>query len=623
MFFKSLYSRIASKSASLERVWNLVVTALGKRPALFILLFASLLRLWGIWHGYPFSYYPDEQHFVNRAVSFGSGDLNPHWFHKPAFLMYLLFFEYGVLYLLGRVTGVFPNVESFSVYYVQNPWPFILIGRMTITAFGIATVYLTYKIGEKYWSKRAAILSAICLALCYGHVFAGQDVKADIPTTYFTILSLYYLLKVLKDDFKTRDYILAGLFAGLGTATKYYSIVLLPCILMVSLYESFKYRRAGRLVKYIYSLLSFWAIYFIASPYNFIDPLGRRASFGSIVALWNKLSPWTLNLFPPLTGELTAQLLAENREGHYIVRSIANYLNVLFSTQGAGIIIGALFICAVFVLLWKANFENILLLSYPVLFSAISIVVNPSYTEVRHQLVIYPFLSIAAGIFAGEGAKRFKRTYLVDMMFMVLLVFPLFAIVRNNIYVSRADTRTLAKNWIEANIPAGTKLLLAEGAAVLRMNRENIHEFYKKAKRRQGEDGQFTRHLERYYYLKMQSVEEITYDIKEIRFPWWRGKEIVPGETVADTEYDKDMGNPLKPVGVNDYEYYVDQGYRYAVTSSYNYESFVEGDRIKSRSFPSFKKFYHDLFSKGELVKEFNADEMNLPGPTVKVIKLR
>ncbi|PIS37976.1 MAG: hypothetical protein COT35_03220 [Nitrospirae bacterium CG08_land_8_20_14_0_20_52_24] len=560
---------------------------------------------------------------MNRAVSFGSGDLNPHWFHKPAFLMYLLFFEYGVFYLLGRVTGFFPNVESFSIYYVQDPWPFILIGRMTITVFGIATVYLTYKIGEKYWSKRSAILSAIFLTLCYGHVFAGQDVKADVPTTFFTILALYYLLKVLDNDFRTRDYILTGLFAGLGTATKYYSIALLPCILIISLYESIKHKRAGGLVKYIYSLISFWAIFFAASPYNFIDPLGRRESFGSIIALWNKLSPWKVNLFPPLTGELTAQFLAENREGHYIIRSIVNYLNVLFEAQGSGIIIGAVFICAVFVLLWKADIKNILLLSYPIIFSAISIVVNPSYTEVRHQLIIYPFLSIAAGVFAGDLAKRFKRPYLVDMIFIVLLIFPLFSIVRNNIYVSKTDTRTLARNWIEANIPAGTKLLLAEGAAVLRMNRGNIQEFYEKAKRRQGEDGQFTKHLVRYYDLKMQSAEGITYDIKEIRFPWWRGKEIVSGETIADTEYDRDMANPLKTVGVNDYGYYVGQGYRYAVTSSDHYESFVDGDNHRLKGFPSFRKFYHDLFTKGKLVKEFNADELNLPGPTVKVIQLK
>ena len=39
----------------------------------------------GIWHSYPFSYYGDEVHFVERALSFGSFDFNPHWFHKPAF----------------------------------------------------------------------------------------------------------------------------------------------------------------------------------------------------------------------------------------------------------------------------------------------------------------------------------------------------------------------------------------------------------------------------------------------------------------------------------------------------------------------------------------------------------
>ena len=88
-----------------------------RHPIIIVLIFASILRFWGIWHGSPFSYYPDEQHFVNRAISFGSGDLNPHWFHKPAFLMYILFFDYGIFFLIGKITGMFSNVESFAIYY--------------------------------------------------------------------------------------------------------------------------------------------------------------------------------------------------------------------------------------------------------------------------------------------------------------------------------------------------------------------------------------------------------------------------------------------------------------------------------------------------------------------------
>ena len=73
--------------------------------ALAVLAFGAAVRLWGVQHDLPHSYYPDEVHFVQRAVAFGSGDLNPHWFHKPALYMYLLFLEYGVYYCAGLLLG--------------------------------------------------------------------------------------------------------------------------------------------------------------------------------------------------------------------------------------------------------------------------------------------------------------------------------------------------------------------------------------------------------------------------------------------------------------------------------------------------------------------------------------
>jgi len=57
-----------------------------------VLLLAAALRLWALRHDLPFSYYGDELHFMRRAMAMGTGDLDPHWFHKPAFLMYLLAF---------------------------------------------------------------------------------------------------------------------------------------------------------------------------------------------------------------------------------------------------------------------------------------------------------------------------------------------------------------------------------------------------------------------------------------------------------------------------------------------------------------------------------------------------
>ncbi len=587
-----------------------------KNPIIAILAFASILRFWGIWHGYPFSYYPDEQHFVNRALSFGSGDLNPHWFHKPAFLMYILFVEYGIFFVIGKFTGMFSNVDSFAVYYFQNPWPFILIGRITVTLFGIATIYVVYKIGEKFWTKTVGLFCSILLALSYGHIFCGQDVKADVPTTFFTVMSIYFLLRLLdNNNFDKKYYILAGLFAGLGTATKYYSIGMLPCILIVSIYEIINKRNIILFRKYLYSLLSFWGIYIVVSPYNFLDELGRRSTFASIISIYNKLSPFKLKTFSRLEG--AENFLSENYQNHYIFNSVINYIKVIFSTEGVGIIIGVMFIVSTCYILCRPTLKKTIVLSFPILFSAISVIISPSYTEPRHQLVIYPFLSVIVGIAIYEITRNYLNNHKIKIILALLLILPLVSVIKNNIYISRIDTRTLAKYWIESNIPPDTKLLLDGHSPVLKMNKENLKNYYKESKKL--ENSQFTTHLEKYYYCQMQVSSEVAYDIKEIRHIWWRNKEIANGEVKAETEYDNDMANPVKTVGINDYGFYLKEGYEYVITSSKAYGSYLRDNSSKSKGFPSYKRFYDNLFSKGMLIKEFDPEKLKIPGPVIKV----
>ncbi len=152
------------------------------------------------------------------------------------------------------------------------------------------------------------------------------------------------------------------------------------------------------------------------------------------------------------------------------------------------------------------------------------------------------------------------------------------------------------------------------------MNKENLEAYYEKSK--QLEPGQFTTHLEKYYNFQLQASSGVTYDIKEIRHIWWRNSEISKGETEAITEYDKDMANPIKTVGIEDYELYVKDGYEYVVTSNSAYKSYLMPDSPKGRNFPSYKKFYEDLFRNGMLIKEFNPRKLKAPGPTVKIIKM-
>ena len=119
----------------------------------------------------------------------------------------------------------------------------------------------------------------------------------------------------------------------------------------------------------------------------------------------------------------------------------------------------------------------------------------------------------------------------------------------------------------------------------------------------------------------LAAKNSVTYDIQEIRFPWWRNSEKVSGVQTLTEKYDIDMGNPLKPVGIEKYEYYVKNKFDYIIVHSKAYDRFFKDNEV-SKNFPSHTSFYHDLFSKGILIKEFSPDKGNRPGPTIKIFRL-
>ncbi|MGB2880051.1 MAG: hypothetical protein WBD24_07700, partial [Candidatus Omnitrophota bacterium] len=78
---------------------------------LSILVMGAVLRIWGLSFGLPFQLHQDEPIVVNHALAYGAGDLNPHFFIIPPLCSYLLFFAYGLYFILGKIAGLFAGTE--------------------------------------------------------------------------------------------------------------------------------------------------------------------------------------------------------------------------------------------------------------------------------------------------------------------------------------------------------------------------------------------------------------------------------------------------------------------------------------------------------------------------------
>ncbi len=586
---------------------------------ILVLILAAAVRFAGLHHGYPYSYYPDEAHFVKRALSFGSFDFNPHWFHKPAFYMYLLFFEYGIYFIVGKVIGLWHSTADFAVSFIRNPGPFYMIGRVTTVLFSLGSIIIVYLLGERHLKKGVGLIAGLLLALSYGHVAASQDIKADTPTMFFTIASMLFLLNYYEQK-NLKMLMIAAVLAGVGTATKEYSIVMLPSMFLgILLVNGQKYTQKNKGVRKVVSegflvLLLFYLAHFICSPYNFLDPLGRRST---------KMVEVFMRFFRENTDSLeAASTVVEDRPGFF--QAALHYTGFLFSPRGLGVFICSLGFLGLMTLAFKFKHKKgLLLISYPVLFAVISIYAAPFRAGTRHQLPLYPFFALSAAyFFVLTAGEQKRRQQVMGCLLAISLLYPVFLLVERVKENLAPDTRNLAKTWIESNLPSGSKILIDENGPQLLVSAERLKLDLKLASSAES-DGQFTAHYDTYLqYQLLASENQVTYDLTYIRFPWWRESFVEEGVTVLDSEVDRDMGNPLRVVGVDDLETYREKGVAYVIVQSDKYGGFFKPDSKKSKRFPAFSRFYHALFEKGVLIKEFSPAQNKAVGPVVKIFKI-
>ena len=256
-----------------------------KLALLFVLLLAFIVRVYGIKFGLPYLYYWDEPTVVNRAVRFGSGDLNPHFYSYPAFYMYVLFVVTGFTFVFGRVTGHYHSVQDFGAEYFLDPTRVYLSARLATACVGTLCVFMTYLVGKKFFGTRVGLAGALFLAVSVQHASHSHVAVTDVPQSLF-ILAAYLPLHHIMSRDRRRDYIIAGLLIGLGAATKYLAVLLVPTLLLAAWFrfntleepalglETTGGKQVKRCAPLHYLPIAFASIFtgfFIGSPYTFIN----------------------------------------------------------------------------------------------------------------------------------------------------------------------------------------------------------------------------------------------------------------------------------------------------------------------------------------------------------------
>lgn len=414
-----------------------------------VIVIAIVVRLWGTWYGLPFSYHKDEYHEVMRALSLGAGSFDLDRTTKGGFY-FVLFFEYGIYYVVLKLSGAVASPLEFAQNFARDPTAFYLMGRMTAVVAGSFTVLLAFLLARRAYSVAAGVLAAIFLAINALHIDLSRVIGVDVPMTMLVACSLLFAWRVAEYG-RTSDYLLASLFAALATTTKLPGVIVLVPLLMA---HSYAIQRESGGIRAWLSKRDFW---FAAAVFLVV----LVATNPGIL-----FKSGYLSLFTETAGGNGKE--GVDAETAYFVRERPNlylyYLFVVRDSMGWPLFILGLASLA-FALLRRTPLDLMLVVFALINYLAISSTTSDVLYYPRYALPIIFVFAVLAGRFLDETigfASRWRS--LVTIGALMLCAGPPIAqaMVTMNA-LARPDTRTLAAEWFEKNVPTGSHVLIESG----------------------------------------------------------------------------------------------------------------------------------------------------------------
>lgn len=600
-----------------------------------VLLIAAAFRLWGLFHDLPFSYFGDELHFMKRSAALGTGDLNPHWFHKPALLMYTLAFVDGLYFVAGRLTGRFDSTAAFGAHFLTEPAPFLLLGRIVVFLCGLATVYVVWRIARRVFGTVPAAFSAglVCAVLA-PMIASSQVIKSDVPAGLLMALSVLVYLRT-REDGRLRWLVLAGLLAGASMGTHYYAIVLVPTYAFLELIAPLWRWTGGRrddvtegggwgraILRAAVVPLLFVLGFFLTSPYNFLDPTWPRSIANQVQKTFFPEPGSEQVIFEP-----DSKTAFEPGMKAWWGASLA-FFRVMTSSPSMGLVLTLLAALGMIETLRRREtrwYGLLVLIPFGFFFLG-AITVAAYHAQARHLNAVYPLLAtlvwpgallLSRLLPAGRRQPRLAAGIALGIVALGCVPSALEAASHNR-RISRLDSRLVSYRWILANLPADARLLVDDYGPVLQPDQVSLAR--QQAVLKSLDKGPFTHHqgtrldlLRRYPPAEGRNIDELGHQ-------WWLLTEKTD-EELRSNEVDLDMGNPIVSRRPKSLAEYRADGVRYIVTNSEAQTPYFKAKRPLAQNFPSFARFYRELGTLRPL-QTFDPEEWGGKGPVITIYDL-
>jgi len=404
-----------------------------------ILLLALGFRLYHIDWGLPSLLDPDEATFVLLALELiRRQSLNPGWFgHPGTTTIYMLaIVEIGV-YLTGYLAGHYPTPEALAKAAYHDPGLLFLPGRYLMALSGVACVALTYQLARTLFDRDTAIIAMLILAVDPLHVQWSQLIRTDVQASMFILASLYFCVSVARHG-RLRDHVLAGVMAGLATATKWPSASIMVCLAAASLHYSLasEQRRMPDFPALILAGIAALAALVIASPYLVLD---------------------FHTAFQQARIEVQARHLGH--AGYGFLGNIGWYAGTPFA-QSFGYVGLALVGWGTVVAAHRHPVSRVTMLLAGGVFMLVLCVQQVVWS--RWMVPALPYAAILAALAIMDLARRLlpARPLPAILALTALLTVPMASATVTRAQERANETRVRADRWIRANIPAHSSIMI-------------------------------------------------------------------------------------------------------------------------------------------------------------------
>ena len=437
------------------------------RLLLFLILSVGLLsRVWGIFFGLPFEYHIDERPYLSPVWHLESKEFG---FVSPFSL--IVFAGHKLFQLFVPLLGFLTLPPYLDLSGATNHTVIFVLGRLTSVLLGTATAIPVYLTGSRLWDKKVGLVAALFVSLSFLHIRDSHYGVPDVTGAFFVAMTAYFCT-LLSPSRRLRHYVFAGVFVSLAISARLTTLLLFVPIV---LYHAFPvqqdtrtkatvlwegdprspgklpWRYASRIWRWFRSNILTWRLVlvlavagltFVATkPQLILSPLDYARS------AYNQLRLGSLGGF--------GRLQIDRAPGWTF------YLKTL--RWGIGDLLLVLAMGGIILPFIRRSRPVCFLFSFPLLYYAS--MGNTGHVFARYAMPLLPFLALAAAralCFALSWLRvpRGYATLLTIGAIVVVVTQPVYSALRHDLLLTRKDSRTIAKEWIEERIPEGSSIAL-------------------------------------------------------------------------------------------------------------------------------------------------------------------